>query len=93
MPAGIIFLTYGFNQTNAIMENITMPADHKHVTFTTEDGTKREGVYREILKSFVDMKDGKGTDDLTNIYPQHQITHWEYFDHDKNPNADIMVIL
>lgn len=75
------------------MENITMPADHKQVIFTDKDGIRREGIYREILKSFVDTSNGKGTDDLANIFPQHQITHWEYVDHDKNPNADIMVIL
>lgn len=70
-----------------------MPADHKQVRFTDKDGTQREGIYREILKSFVDTTDGKGTDDLANIFPEHQITHWEYIDRDKNPNADIMVIL
>jgi hypothetical protein len=75
------------------MEKITMPADHKEVIFTDQQGIKREGIYREILKSFVDTSEGKDPEDVMNIYPQDNITHWEYPDHNKNPNADIMVIL
>lgn len=74
------------------MENISMPADHKEVRFTDQDGVRHKGIYRYVLKAFVDTEDGKDPENVDNIYLQDRIVDWEYLEH-KNPDSDIMVIL
>jgi len=75
------------------MENISMPSDHKDVRFTDNLGKTREGIYREVLKAFVETGNGRDPEDVLNMYPQHSIVEWEYIHREKNPAADIMVIL
>ncbi|MDQ6480299.1 hypothetical protein [Dyadobacter sp. LHD-138] len=71
------------------MENISMPADHKQVRFKDRNGVRHEGIYREVLKAFVDTEGGKDPEDTSNIYPEHKIVDWEYLHKDKNPDSDI----
>jgi len=68
-----------------------MPADHKQVRFTDREGNRHEGIYRDVLKAFVDTEHGKDLEDINNIYPEYNIVDWEYLH--KNPDADYMVIL
>ncbi|MCE7039676.1 hypothetical protein [Dyadobacter sp. CY312] len=75
------------------MENISMPADHKEVRFTDKSGNTREGIYRDVLKAFVETGKGGDPEDILNMYPENTIVEWEYIHREKNPNADIMVIL
>lgn len=75
------------------MDNISMPADHEHVFFTDQSGTRREGVYRKVLKAFVDTENGKDPEDINNIYLEDKIVDWKYIHKGNGPDSDIMVIL
>jgi len=75
------------------MENISMPADHEKVLFTDQNGTRHEGVYRKVLKAFVDTENGKDPEDINNIYLEDKIVDWKYVHKDTSLDSDIMVIL
>ena len=80
------------------MEKISMPSDHSKVIFVDQKGLRHTGVYRQILNSFVDVDKDEGEVELENleladIYPEDEITSWDYVEKDKNPDSDIMVIL
>lgn len=60
------------------MENLSMPADHEEVIFVDNHGVHRQGIYRKVLKAFVDTEGGKDPDNVDNIYVESRIVEWKY---------------
>jgi hypothetical protein len=75
------------------MEGISMPADHSEVKFIDNQGIERKGIYRKVLKAFVETDNGKDIKDDNNRYSEDNIIEWKYIHHDKNPDSDLMIIL
>jgi len=75
------------------MEKISMPSDHSHVVFFDQQGLRHVGIYRKTLHAFVEVVAGGSEENLENAYSEDEITSWDYQEKDKNPDADIMVIL
>ena len=60
------------------MENLSMPADHEEVIFVDNHGVRRQGIYRKVLKAFVDTEGGKDPENVDNIYVESRIVEWKY---------------
>lgn len=55
-----------------------MPSNHSEVRFTDQEGNTHKGIYRDVLKAFVDTEGGKDPNDILNIYAEDRIVDWEY---------------
>ena len=75
------------------MGTMSMPSNLSAVLFTDKNGITREGVYKKGLNAFVEALGDEGPEDPGNLYPEDDITTWEYLDQRRNPDADFMVIL
>jgi hypothetical protein len=60
------------------MENLSMPGDHEEVVFIDNHGVRHQGVYRKVLKAFVDTEGGKDPENVENIYVERRIVDWKY---------------
>ena len=75
------------------MENTNLPSDHLPILFTDLTGISHEGIYNSAIHAFVEKIGDEGPEDPGNLYPEDDITTWEYLDQRRSPDADFMVIL
>ena len=69
-----------------------MPPNLSAVLFTDNHGISREGIYKEGLNAFVEALGDEGPEDPGNLYPEENITSWEYLDQKNNPDSESKVV-
>ncbi|WP_221391881.1 hypothetical protein [Dyadobacter sp. NIV53] len=74
------------------MKNNYLPADHRPILFTDQQGIQHEGIYNIDLKAFIELIGNDESGDAGNSFMENEIIEWEYLESNKNPDSDLMVI-
>jgi hypothetical protein len=67
------------------MDHKELPTNLSPVLFTDKTGIRREGIYKKGLNAFVESLGDEGPEDAGNLYPEDNISSWEYLDNLGSP--------